>query len=411
MNDLSTRRSRPSDDRDLVRRTILWEGLRTLSSQPARVAAQGNGVLVLVALQHFEAGGLAKGLVAGSGFLGLMMAPLIVSAAARFRLSVSGGLALLSALAASGLALAAWSPDFSGYLAGILVGLPMAFAVAPLVTVLWRQQVPEERRGRSFGTVTALAGLVGVVSSFGIAAWLGEGVSGYRPVIAVLALLMAGAALAAWRIDSRPIASSRRNPYRVLAWLWREPRFGAINLAWFLLGFGNLAVLPLRVDYLAGPDADFGYSARTVLLLTLVLPQAIGFLASLGFGRLFDRLSFLHLRIAINLLFGLGILCFFTPWLGLQVAGALLTGAGFGGEAVIWGLWVTQYAPEERTADYMAVHTFLTGFRGLFGPLLAYRLAEQLPLPTVGHLAAGLIALSALLFLRILRSEDRQPSV
>lgn len=397
----------PGVEREL-RRTLLWEGLRVCLSRPAAVAAQGNGVLLLVALKHFDAGGPAKGLVAGASFIGLMAAPLAVSLAARLGLSVSLGLAGLSLAGAAGLALAAVSPSFGGYLAGLLIGLPMAAAVAPLVTVLWRQKLPDAVRGRYFGQVTALAGLVGIASSFGIAAWLGDSVAGYRPVLIGLALLLAGAGLAASRIASAPIAATRRNPYRVLAWLWREPRFGLVNLAWTLLGLGNLAVLPLRVEYLAGASDGLGYSPRMVLLLTLVVPQAMGFFATLGFGRLFDRFGFVQLRIAVNLLFGLGILCFFSPSLGMQVAGALLTGAGFGGEAVIWGLWVTQFAPAERTADYMAVHSFLTGLRGLVGPILAYELVARGSLIGVTHLAVGLIALSALLFLGILRTEGRR---
>ena len=391
-----------------LRRTLFWEGLRLCLSRPAAVAAQGNGLLLLVALQHFEAGGLAKGLVAGASFIGLMAAPAAVALAARLGLSVSGGLALLSLGAAAGLGLAAASPSFGGYLAGLLVGLPLASAVAPLVTVLWRQKLPDAVRGRHFGQLTAWAGLVGIAASFGIAAWLGDSVAGYRPVLLVLALLLAGAGLAASRIHSEPIAATRRNPYRVLAWLWREPRFGMVNLAWTLLGLGNLAVLPLRVEFLAGAGASFGYSPRTVLLLTLVIPQAMGFFATLGFGRLFDRFGFVQLRIAVNVLFGLGILCFFSDSIGMQVAGALLTGAGFGGEAVIWGLWVTQFAPADRTADYMAVHSFLTGLRGLAGPILAYELVARGSVIGVTRIAVLLIAVSALLFLGILRADGRR---
>jgi len=394
-----------------VAQVLRWERLRAGLSRPAAVAVQGNGLLVLVALDHFEAGGLTKGLVAGAGFIGLLAAPLALEMAGRLGLSVSSGLALLTGLGALGLTLAGLSSGFGGFLAGVLIGLPLASAVAPLVTVLWRQKVPDAVRGRYFGQVTALSGLVGVFASFGIAAWLGDSVAGYRPVLLILALLLAAAAFAASRIESEPIRPSRRNPYRVLAWLWREPRFGWVNLAWFLLGFGNLAVLPLRVEFLVGETAGFGYSPRSVLMLTLVVPQVVGFLATLGFGRLFDRRGFLPLRIAINLLFALGILSFFTDSLTLQVLGAVLTGAGFGGEAVVWGLWVTRFAPPERTADYMAVHTFLTGVRGFLGPLLAFRLIESMPLVGVTWLAVLLILLSSLLFGVILHTERRRAPV
>ena len=51
-----------------------WDGLRVALARPALVAARGSGILILVAIQHFDAGPISKGLLAGSLFAGLLVA-------------------------------------------------------------------------------------------------------------------------------------------------------------------------------------------------------------------------------------------------------------------------------------------------------------------------------------------------
>lgn len=386
-----------------VAHTLRWEGLRNYLERPARVSAQGGGVLLLVAIQHFEAGPNAKALIAGASFIGMLIAPLTVGLAARLGLSISRALALCMLLAAGGLGLAGLSPGFAGFFAGILIGAPLITASAPLIAALWNDGVPGERRGRRYARVVSLSGLVGVLASAAIAAWLDVGLERYRPVLLLLAAGLAAGALASSRIRSGRVQTQGGNPYRVLRLAWAEPRFGLILVGWFLLGFGNLATLPLRVEHVGGVGASFGYGPGMVLWLTQVIPQAVALVATLYWGRFFDRFDFLALRIVLNGFFMVSILIFFTPWLWGQVLGALLLGVAQGGGSVIWGLWVTRYAPAGRTADYMAVHTFLTGVRGLIGPILAYRMIAGLPIAEVAWLGAGLILLSSLLFVALWR--------
>ena len=85
-----------------------------------------------------------------------------------------------------------------------------------------------------------------------------------------------------------------------------------------------------QAEHVAGADSSFGYSPQTVLWLTQVLPQAVALVATLYWGRLFDRFNFLAIRIALNLFFASSILCFFTPWLSMQVFGSTLLGVAQG---------------------------------------------------------------------------------
>ena len=57
----------------------------------------------------------------------------------------------------------------------------------------------------------------------------------------------------------------------------------------------------------------------------------------------------------------------------------------------MWSLWVTKFAPPERAADYMSVHTFFTGIRGLLSPFLGFFLVGILPIQTLGWISGGLV--------------------
>jgi MFS family permease len=121
------------------------------------------------------------------------------------------------------------------------------------------------------------------------------------------------------------------------------------------------------------------------------------------------------LRMTLNCGFAIGILTFFVSnsfW-GL-VIGAIIFGISNAGGDVAWSLWVTKFAPPGRVADYMSVHTFFTGVRGVLAPLVAFTLVQQLPvflrsnitfiekLPpqTVDKISVGILAaFSALLIL------------
>ena len=98
-----------------------------------------------------------------------------------------------------------------------------------------------------------------------------------------------------------------------------------------------------------------------------------------------------------------------TPLLPLLIIGSALFGLAMGGGAIAWSLWVTKLAPAEKTADYMSVHTFLTGFRGIIGPQVAFLLLGGLSFVAIGRLGALMILISiAMLVPLIKRFQNRE---
>ena len=178
--------------------------------------------------------------------------------------------------------------------------------------------------------------------------------------------------------------------------------FGYLCASQMLLGIGNLATLPLRAEFLGSASRGMGYSAGSVLFLTVVLPEIGRLLATPIWGRLFDKLDFIVLRLSINIVFGLSTVFFFIPNVPCIVAGSVLFGLATAGGKIAWSLWVTKFAPPEKTADYMGVHTFLTGLRGLLSPQLAYLALVWLTVPQVGFVGAGLITIACALLMVVL---------
>ena len=86
-------------------------------------------------------------------------------------------------------------------------------------------------------------------------------------------------------------------------------------------------------------------------------------------------MNFYLLRIILNVLFGAAILVvFYGESFWVIAIGTGLQGLAFAGGSIAWMLWVTKIAPPEHTAEYMSIHTFTTGLRGVVAPALGFYL-------------------------------------
>jgi MFS family permease len=206
-----------------------------------------------------------------------------------------------------------------------------------------------------------------------------------------------------------PAAGS--HPLHAWSHVHQDRVFRQALIAWMLMGFANLAMLPLRVEYLGNPRYGMSKSAGEIALFTLVVPNLARLVMSPIWGRLFDRMNFFALRCALNLGFTLGIAAFFASdtTTGLLV-GAVIYGISTAGGDVAWSLWVTKFAPPDRVADYMSVHTFLTGVRGIIAPVVAFQVVRHWSPAAMGWIAAGLILVAtAILLPEIRRHRTAEP--
>jgi MFS family permease len=227
----------------------------------------------------------------------------------------------------------------------------------------------------------------------------------FQWLLLVFAIALGFASFCISRCPTQPLASDgSAHPLRGMRYVREDALFRRTLICWMCLGIGNLMMLPLRVEYLANPKYGQAISVENIALLTGVIPNVARLILSPIWGHVFDRMNFFGLRVTLNLGFAIGILTFFLSgsFTGLVVA-AIVFGISNAGGDVAWSLWVTKFAPPERVADYMSVHTFLTGVRGVMAPMIAFYAVDHLSITTMAILTTSLIIAGSLLLVPEIR--------
>ncbi len=374
--------SPPSDDPRIVRRTQVVDVVRAV---PAGVLVPIESTIVLtIAITQFEAAGWVKGVVAAAAGVGLLASPFVTAAARRHQRPVMVVAAAISVIGAAGFALAA-SGALALLVVGSVIGIAAISAPIPLQTATYERNFSVLDRGRRVGRGMAV-----------------------RVAVGAAAVALAAVALCQANVPSEPLApvEGRTSPLPHFHLLGEDRQLRLTLIAWMLMGFGNLMLLPLRVEFLANPRYGIDADPAQITLLTVTVPSVVRLLCMPLFGGLFDRMSFFSARIMVNLLFALYVGAFFSGSsdLGLFL-GAVAFGVGSAGGDLMWSLWVTKFAPPGRVADYMGLHTFFTGVRATCAPLLGFLVIERFDLETVAWIAAALIIVSSMVLLPEARLE------
>jgi MFS family permease len=377
----------------LTYRCERWRALATGILETA-----GATFLLLIAVQHYAAGALAKALVAGGGSVGLILSPLVVSQVERRGWPVAQAAARLAWLGAASMLCMALLPMLPVFVAGSVVAMASVAAAIPLMTQVFQENYPDHQRGKLFSRTV----MIRIATAAAFSELAGRALSGRLERFPSLLLVFAGAFVLASvclnRCPSRPLqATAGSHPFKALRFVREDPLFRNTLVMWMLLGFGNLMMLPLRVEYLAHPKYgvtlnDLPLTAAGVALLTGVVPNLARLALNPFWGWAFDRMNFFALRMVLNLGFALGIFAFFsTNSMAGLIAAAVVFGISNAGGDVAWSLWVTKFAPPERVADYMSAHTFFTGLRGLLAPVAAFQLLAHWSIAQISWLSVGLI--------------------
>jgi hypothetical protein len=386
------------------------EQREALTFRLERFRALGMGVLetanatflLLIAHRVFAAGPAVKGLIQSSGSLGLLLSPLIVIWAATRGLDAGRAASRLFAVGAVALLVAAATPWLPVFVGGVLVAFVCVAGAAPFFAGIYEANYRADRRGDLFSRNVMVRIAGSILFAWG-AGWLLDRHEGAWPVVMVTYAVALGVGAACLRRCPAVVVSAGAgtHPLRAFRVVGEDPVFRWTLVSWMLMGFANLTMFPLRVEYLSNRRYGLDLSAEEVALLTSVIPNVARLCFTRAWGRLFDRMNFLTLRALLNTGFMLGILSFFTGggMTGL-VAGALLFGVSNAGADVAWTLWVTKFAPPGRVTEYMAVHTFLTGLRGVVAPFAAFYLALHAGIATTAVVMAGMILVASLILPR-----------
>ena len=385
--------------RERTRITYRYELLRAATAGIIETA--GTTFLLTIAVRAYEAGALAKAMVAGGASVGLLLSPLVVGGVTRAGHVPSRAASRILAVGAVAFLVAAVIPWLPVFVLCSVVGMASSACIIPLLTHMYQENYPERERGRLFSRTV----MIRIATAAVFSKLAGDAMSGnidqFRWLLVVFGGALGFASFCLARCPTDPIpceaGSHEAHPLQALRFVRDDPLFRRTLICWMLMGFANLMMLPLRVEYLANPRFHEGevLTIGTVALLTGVIPNLARLIMSPIWGHLFDRMNFFALRITLNVGFAIGILTFFTSqsFAGM-VVGAVVFGISNAGGDVAWSLWVTKFAPPGRVADYMSAHTFLTGVRGVIAPVAAFYAVGEVPLAWLAIFNGGLILIA-----------------
>jgi hypothetical protein len=358
-----------------------------------------------VAVQAYQAGAVEKALIAAAGNVGMLTAPLVVQTVERMRWPTSRAAAAIAVLGGACFMAAAIISTLSAFVLLSVAGVACTQAVVPLMTQVYQDNYAPRQRGKYYSRALVLRVAASSIFAQLAGMYLTNDIQWFRWLLVIFAVAFWVAAFFFWRIPSCALAlSGSTNPFRAVHYVLKDRVFTWTLGVWMVMGFANLMMTPMRIEYLANPIYGLRLDAQTVALLTSVIPGIARLVMGPLWGWLFDRANFFVLRMVLNVGFALGIATFFTgnSTFGL-VAGAAIFGVAASGGDLAWSLWVTKFAPAARVADYMSVHTFLTGVRGVVAPMVAYQLLNSMSLGVLSWISAVLIVLATLMLIPEIR--------
>ncbi|HAB19688.1 MAG TPA: hypothetical protein DCE44_25045, partial [Verrucomicrobiales bacterium] len=197
-----------------------------------------NTFLLLMAVRNFEAGAVAKALVAGGGSFGLLLSPLAVSLVERSRWPATQGAARILLVGAASCVVAAAFPYLSLFVLGSVLAMTTSSAVIPLMTQVYHDNYPETERGKLYARTFMLR--IGGALAF---SWLGgrfldADPGGFRWLLLTFSLAFALAAAAVIRIPSQPLhLSGGRHPLHALRFVRNDRLFRQTLIVWMFMGF------------------------------------------------------------------------------------------------------------------------------------------------------------------------------
>lgn len=376
-----------------------------------RIRGACNGILetclqtfgLLIVIREFHAPGSIKSLLVAAYPAGLLLTPITLFWFARQGWPASTTVSRNYAVAAVAFLAAALAPNLFLFILGSLLAAMILGQQMPLMVHIYSENYAPSRRGQLLSSSVALSVAVATIFSLAGGALLDFDLSTYRWLYVVAAGASLIACVAVSRIPSSPLSpTGSRNPLANLALAWKDRMFGAMLGAWMLMGMGNLITVPLRIEYMANPAYGINATNAQIAMATAVIPSLVRVFTTHLWGYFFDRFDFFLIRMALNGFALAAILLFFastTLW-HLFLAGGIL-GFAVAGSNIAWSLWVTKFAPANRAPDYMSVHTFATGIRGVMAPFIGFAVIVALSPLTTGIIAASLIGTSILLLIPI----------
>lgn len=363
------------------------------------LASGANTFGLFIAIRYFNANDAVKSLIAAAPFIGMFLSLFLVHYVSNTGIKKSLCGAIPALITGLSLLVAAWTDNLAYFAFFVILGYVSLNAMLPFLTSIYTDNYPANKRGAYYSKSLILTVSISVIFSFIASNLLDIKIEYYHLLFTFLGLCGLGKAWAVFQMPSNAIEkNTHQNPFGNLRAVIHDRSFGYILLSWFIMGFANLWIQPLRVDYITSGTYGIHGSAFFVAMITTVIPDSMRVLFIPLWARLFDRMNFIALRMILNTLFGIGIALYFITKEPVIIAlGSAMIGISFAGGSIAWGLWVTRYAPPGQSAAYMSIHVSLTGVRGAIGPMIGFWAVGL-----IGPVNIGLLSCAMMLFATVM---------
>ena len=389
-----------------ARRTFILDNLRAWPGGCLETLAMT--FVVLIAVRVFEADAWQKATLVAASSCGLLLSLFPVQLVRRTGISVNLGTALLWIISAGGLAVAViGGGSFMVFLPAMVVALLCITLSIPLMSQIYRKHYPDRSRGRLFASTAVVRKASALIVALVFGKVLENDLDNFRLILLIYAIccvLMASCVLAI-----KPVYLRRSNHVRLfgaLEHLRKDRVFRSLLTSWMILGFGNLLCWSIFVEYVSNPDYGYELTEFTIAFITGSLPEIMFLLTVVIWGIVFDRVNFFLVRMILNAFFMGGVLFyFFGQGMWALCIGISLHGIGRAGGNIAWSLWVTKFAKADQVAEYMSVHTFMCGVRGVIAPFVAFPVIALLGPRVIGGAGFILIMIATLMIWPHLRGK------
>lgn len=390
--------------------TTISQQLRSITYQQERKRAIAQGILesasstflLLIAIQWYNAGFIAKSLLASSANCGMLLSVPVVAWVAKRQWKLTQAAAGFAFVGGLCFLIAALFPSLLSLVIGGLLGLIASSCLIPLMTQVYQNHYSEIERGKLFSKTNQFRILSAILFSELAGRFLTGRLESHPILLACYSLALFSIALFLHQIPSdRLFIQKSPHLFHAFRHLKQDHFFRWTLFCWMILGFANLMMVALRVDYLANSQHGLQMSPAEIAILVGVVPNVARLLMSGIWGWLFDHVNFYRLRMILNLSFAIATLTFFTvnTTNGLLL-GAIFYGIGIAGGDVAWSLWVTKFSPPKLVAEYMSIHLFLTGIRGIVAPSVGFWIVAHYSISTAAWTGALMILISTAMLFR-----------
>ncbi len=402
---------------DRAKRTFQLELFREFFDGIIRSAPESIALLVLIEVflkPSQLSGEWAQSVIFSSTFFGMFSSVFLVSFLRRFEKKSTHWIIVFSLISGSISILSIFSEGYVSYTLCVAFTFFFIPLKLPYLTEIYHQNFPSDVRGKYHGWSLMVAQVATVGFCYIAGEWLKLDLESWKLIFVVVGLSSFLSCIFVYLMPAKKAEKKKKTHIlSAFRWVWKDGLFGYILLVWFLFGFANLWIFPIRVHYLS---IDKNWDPSTVAILVAVVPETVRFLFLPIWAWFFDRYNFILLRILLNVFLAIGIYGFF-HWdsvIGIAIASGL-HGIGFAGGRLTWGLWVTKMVPSYKSAEYMSVHIALTGLRGLVGPALGFWVLSQLqgggyqkPYTFLSEISVCIFVLSILMLIPVIQQGKRE---